>query len=142
MRKETEISILRNKFRKWFGKNVPVATPLPDKAVRSIENPVPAALPLTSGAYYQITRRRHVDGSPNLLKFLSFGFIGAGCSGAIVGFIFFTLNRDYWGWYPDNWPHQYIIIFFAMVIGFTIGLAKGYVSQQRETYSYKDKLID
>jgi hypothetical protein len=29
-----------------------------------------------------------------------------------------------------------------MVIGFTIGLAKGYVSQQRETYSYKDKLID
>jgi ABC-type xylose transport system permease subunit len=64
------------------------------------------------------------------LKFLSFGFIGAGYLGAIVGFIIVILNINLRGWYPDNWPNQYIVIFFVMLIGFNIGLAKGYVSQR------------
>jgi hypothetical protein len=100
-----------------------------DRAGRSMETPVPAAQPLTAEPYHlqHRLRRRHADNSLKLFKFLSFGFIGAGYLGALVGFIVVILNIGGW---PDHWPNPYMVIFFVMLIGFNIGLAKGYASQR------------
>ena len=142
MREEEEYSILQKKFREWFGKTVPVALPFPDETDRSIGDPVPADLPFPAETDYlnHKTRKRNVDNSSKLLELLSFGFSGAVSLGAVVGVIIIILNLSFWGWYSNNWPIQFFVIFFAMVLGFYIGLSKGYISQQREKYFYKGEL--
>jgi hypothetical protein len=160
MREEEEHSILQKKFREWFGKTVPVALPFPDETDRSIGDSVPADLPFPAETVHSLgdpvpanrplpaktdylnhkTRKRNVDNSSKLLELLSFGFGGAVSLGAVVGVIIIILNLSFLGWYSNNWPNQFFVIFLAMVLGFYIGLSKGYISQQREKYFYKGEL--
>ncbi|MBN1452747.1 MAG: hypothetical protein JW963_17150 [Anaerolineales bacterium] len=138
---EYPISIedLKKKFQNWFGKPVPADPPLPAEAERSIGKPVPVnlSLPDMADGLDHKTRIGNEDNSQNLSELLNAGFRGAVTSGAMVGFILVILNLGFWGWYSDNWPSQLFILFLAILLGFYIGLSKGYISQQREKYFYE-----
>ena len=163
MIEEEEYSILQNKFQEWFRGIVQVAPPIPAKANRSIDNSVknnvshladadhsivdpiiPTDLPRQYAADHSHDRNRinQEDNFQKLLELLGFGCRGAITLGAGVGFILFILNFSLLGWYNNNWPNQILVIFFALLLGFYIGLSKGYVSQQRERYLYKGELED
>jgi len=138
---EYSISIedLKKNFQTWFGKPVPADPPFPAKVEHSIGKPVPIDLPLpaVTDDLNHKTQRKPVDDPQKLSELLNYGFKGAVTSGAFVGFIIVILNLSIWGWYSDTWPSQILIIFFALLLGFYIGLSKGYISQQREKYFYE-----
>ena len=75
-----------------------------------------------------------------LLDLLSFGFIGGVLLGAGVSFIILTMNISLLGRYGIDWPDQFVIVFFAVAIGFWGGLFKKSIDMVREKYSYKDRL--
>jgi hypothetical protein len=155
MIEEEEYSILQNKFQEWFRGIVPAALPSPTEADHSIKNPVPSRSPHSvevdpsivnpiipskeNHTHYSVQRSQE-DNNQKLLELLGFGFKGAISFGAVVGFILFILNFSLLGWYSNNWPNQIIVIFFALLLGFYIGLSKGFVHQQRKRYFYKGEL--
>ena len=154
MREEEEYSILQNNFREWFGDTVPASPPFPAETDRSIGTPVPIVPRLPAEADHSIgvpvlivprlpaeadqlnlrMRRRHEDHYQKLFELLGFGFSGAVSLGAVVGLIIVFFNLTFWGWYGNHWPNQIVIIFFATLLGFTGGLSKGFINQQRDRY--------
>jgi hypothetical protein len=136
---EYPISIedLKNKFQKWFGKPVPADPPYPVDIEHSMGRPVPVDLSAIATDLDHEARHIHGNNPQKLPELLYLGFMGAVTSGAVVGFIIFILNFGFPGWYSDTWLSPFIVIFFALLLGFYIGLSKGYVDQQREKYFYE-----
>jgi hypothetical protein len=156
---EYPISIedLQKKFQKWFGKTVPAEPPVPAEIEQSMGKPVPIDLPLPAKVEHSIgkpvpvdlsmpamaidldheARNIHKNNSRKLSELLYLGFMGAVTSGAVIGFITFILDFGFPGWYSETWLSPFIIIFFALLLGFYIGLSKGYISQQREKYFFE-----
>ena len=122
--REDEHSILKDKFREWFGETIPPDVPLPAEIDRPIGDPIPADLPRK--------RRRRVNKSANILVVLFHGFRGAFLFGLVVGFVLYILGLSFWRWIIYHPLIQFIIIFFAMVIGFYISLVKELASQKRK----------
>jgi len=155
MLEKEEYFILQEKFREWFGKTVPVAAPLPDEADHPMGKPtpgdlslpadtdifsnesVPASLPIPEKIYINDrTQKENGDDSQDLLELLGFGFRGAfffGAGGVIISLI---INFNFLGWYNNDWLPKIIIVCFAMLLGFFIGLSQGYIYQLREKYYY------
>jgi len=121
---EDEYLILQNKFRDWFGETATPDVPLPAEIDHSIGDPVPADLPLK--------RRIRVNKSANYLVVLFHGFRGAILFGLVVGLTLYILSLSFWRWISYNPLIQFIIILFAIVLGFYISLVKGLASQKRE----------
>ena len=111
--RDEEYLILQNKFRDWFG------------------DPIPADLPLPAEKIH-VKKRRRVNKSAKLLELIIPGFGGAIIFGSAVGFIIYILNLSIWRWNSYNWLIQFLVIFFAMVIGFYISLVKVLASQKSE----------
>ena len=130
------IEDLKKKFNNWFGKPVPAEPPHPAEVEPSMGRPVPVDLPLPAIE----TQSRHAGNSHKFSDTLNLGFNGAISFGAVVGITLVVLNLSFPGWYGDTWPSQFIIIFLAILLGFNIGLSKGYVAQQREKYFYNGEL--
>ena len=122
--REDEDSILKKKFRDWFGETVPPDVSLPAETDHSTEDPIPADLPRK--------RRRRVNKSANILVVLFHGFRGAFLFGLVVGFILYILSLSVWRWINYHPLIRLIIIFFAMAIGFYISLVKELTSQKRK----------
>jgi len=111
---EEEYLILQNKFREWF------------------RDPVPADLPLSTETDH-FKRRRSVNKSAKFLDLLIYGLGGAIIFGSVIGFItYLLLKLSILRWHSYNWLIQFLVIFFAMVIGFYITLFKVPPSQKRE----------
>jgi hypothetical protein len=138
---EYPISIedLKNKFKNWFGKPIPADPSFSADVERSRGKPVPVNLPLppVTERLDHNAQRKQADSSQKLSELLSFGFMGAVTSGAVVGFIILLLSLGLPGWYRDTGISPFVIILFALLLGFYIGLSKGYISQQREEYFRK-----
>jgi hypothetical protein len=118
MNEVEEYSILQKKFREWFEKTVPADMPLPAEI-----------------DHFNHRKRRRPRGKFEILvELLGFGFSGAVFFEAVVGIVIVILYLNYGMWYSDTWP---FVIFLAMMLGFIIGVSKGFVSQQREKYFYK-----
>ena len=133
---------LKKKFQTWFGNPAPADPPFPAEVEPSIGNPALAGPPLPV-APIQLdlnTPGGQADNSKKFSETLNLGFSGAVSLGAVVAIILFFLNLSFPGWYSDYWPSQFIIIFLAVLLGFNIGLSKGYVAQQREKYLYNADL--
>ena len=133
------IEDLKNKFKNWFGKPIPADPSFSADVERSRGKPVPVNLlfpPVTDQLDHN-AQRKQVDSSQKLSELLSFGFMGAVTSGAVVGFIILLLSLGLPGWYRDTGISPFVIILFALLLGFYIGLSKGYISQQREKYFRK-----
>jgi hypothetical protein len=141
LEEEYSISIedLQKKFQKWFGKPVPAEPQVSAEAGQSMGRfvPVDLSLPATTNPVNHETRSKQADNLQKFSELLNLGFTGAVLSGAVVGAIIFILNLSFPGWYSAYWPNQFIIIFLVILLGFNIGLSKGYVAQQREKYFYK-----
>ena len=133
------IEDLKNKFKNWFGKPIPADPSFSADVERSRGKPVPVNLllpPVTDQLDHK-AQRKPVDSSQKLSELLSFGFMGAVTSGTVVGFIILLLSLGLPGWYRDTGISPFVIILFALLLGFYIGLSKGYISQQREKYFRK-----
>ena len=110
---DEEYSILQNKFREWFRDPVPADLPAPGE----VEHP----------------RRRKGESKPaKFSDLLFYGFGGAITSGSVVGLIIYVLNLSVWRWSSYNWLIQFLVIFFAMVVGFYISLFKVLPFQKRK----------
>jgi len=155
MLEKEEYFILQEKFREWFGKTVPVAAPLPDEANRSIGNPTSVGLSLPTETNLSNDDSVHSrlplpakinlndkpqkgndDNSQGILELLGFGFRGLfffGAGGVIISLI---INFNFLGWYSNDWLPKIIVVCFAMLLGFFIGLSQGYIYQLREKYYY------
>ena len=133
------IEDLQKKFQKWFGKPVPAEPPVLAEAEPSRGRYVPVDLstPATTISSNLETPSRQADNAQKFSELLNLGFTGAVLSGAIMGGILIILNLSFPGWYSNHWPSQFILIFLAFLLGFNIGLSKGYVAQQRKKYFYK-----
>ena len=138
---EYPISIedLKKKFHNWFGKPVPADPPASAEAEPSMGRLVPVDLSIPDKTIHldHETHGRPADNSQKLSELLNFGFMGAVTSGTVIGFIIVMLNLGLPGWYSHNWPSQFIFIFLAILLGFNVGLSKGYISQQREKFFYR-----
>ena len=138
---EYPISIedLKNKFQKWFGKPIPADPSFSADVERSRGKPVPVSLlfPPATDPLGDKAQRNQAGSSQKLSELLSFGFMGAVTSGAVVGFIILLLSLGLPGWYRDTGISPIVIVVFALLLGFYIGLSKGYISQQREKYFHK-----
>ena len=131
----------QKKFQEWFGDSVPADPSFQTKVDHSIGNLDPTDLSFSVETYhlhYQ-TKRSKYD-MQKLLDLLSFGFIGGVLLGAGVSFIILTMNISLLGRYGIDWPDQFVIVFFAVAIGFWGGLFKKSIDMVREKYSYKDRL--
>ena len=111
--RDEEYLILQNKFRDWFG------------------DPIPADLPLPAEKIH-VKKRRRVNKSAKLFELIIHGFGGALSFGSVVGIIMYILNLSIWRWNSYNWLIQFLVIFFAMAIGFYISLFKVLTTQKRE----------
>lgn len=135
---------LQKKFQTWFenpvppdllvpaepdrsiGELVPLDVPAPSEVDNLGEAPVPTDLPYPAGAGYSyhkpLTRRYDLL---KLSELLIYGLIGAISLGTGVGFIISMINSYFLDWFGISWPDQFIVIFWAVVLGFVGGLFKG-----------------
>ena len=132
--REEQYLILQDKFREWFGEAVPANKPLPAETDYLIGDSVQTDLPLSTGTDHlnHKKRRRRVNKSAKLFELIIHGFGGALSFGSVVGIIMYILNLSIWRWNSYNWLIQFLVIFFAMAIGFYISLFKVLTSQKRE----------
>jgi hypothetical protein len=130
---------LKNKFQKWFGKPAPADPPAAAEVEPSRGRfvPVNLAIPDETNHLEHAAHSGQADNPQKLSELLGSGFMGAVTAGAIFGFIILLLNLGFPGWYRDTWLNPFVIIFFALLLGFYIGLSKGYIAQQREKYFYE-----